>query len=323
MGSDERHFNVSLIVRDKVTRQCPQTTTFLKRKESRNGFEPRSYAYEPNALPLGQTGSLNNSARWWWCGALCPRMSGWHITAKTKASVDKSHLFQTHQATPTATTREHDGTALGPRTAAAAVAVRTKARSNPAFPPATRARPPTPSSGPLPAPRTAAVEARARKVDTAMDWELEAKPGDVARPSPANSCWSWRRSSTAKSTSRWPSALRSPTPCGCPRCRWRSGSRTAGPSGSGSRQGWCTRGQAWLPLPGRARCRTSPRSWFPYRSTSIASPSAASISRWRRRPAQCRTVYDRCQLFWIKLNLFPVIRTSDAMPLTKCFSIRL
>ena len=26
-------FNVLLIVRDKVTRQCPQTTTFLKRKE--------------------------------------------------------------------------------------------------------------------------------------------------------------------------------------------------------------------------------------------------------------------------------------------------
>ena len=28
MGSDESHFNVSLIVRDKVIRQCPQTTTF-------------------------------------------------------------------------------------------------------------------------------------------------------------------------------------------------------------------------------------------------------------------------------------------------------
>ena len=28
MGSDESHFNISLIVRDKVTRQCPQTTTF-------------------------------------------------------------------------------------------------------------------------------------------------------------------------------------------------------------------------------------------------------------------------------------------------------
>ena len=30
IGNDESHFNVSLIVRDKVTRQCPQTTTFLK-----------------------------------------------------------------------------------------------------------------------------------------------------------------------------------------------------------------------------------------------------------------------------------------------------
>ena len=43
MGSDESHFNVSLIVRYKVTRQCPQTTTRLKRKESRSGIEPRSF----------------------------------------------------------------------------------------------------------------------------------------------------------------------------------------------------------------------------------------------------------------------------------------
>ena len=28
MGNDESRFNVSLIVRDKVARQCPQTTTF-------------------------------------------------------------------------------------------------------------------------------------------------------------------------------------------------------------------------------------------------------------------------------------------------------
>ena len=28
MGSDERHFNVSLTVRDKVTGQCPQTTNY-------------------------------------------------------------------------------------------------------------------------------------------------------------------------------------------------------------------------------------------------------------------------------------------------------
>ena len=43
MGSDENHFNVSLIVRDKVTRQCPQTTTSLMRKESQSGIELRSF----------------------------------------------------------------------------------------------------------------------------------------------------------------------------------------------------------------------------------------------------------------------------------------
>ena len=31
MDSDESHFNVSFIVRDKVTRQSPQTTTFEKK----------------------------------------------------------------------------------------------------------------------------------------------------------------------------------------------------------------------------------------------------------------------------------------------------
>ena len=41
MGSDESHFNVSLIVRDKATRQC-RRPQLLKRKESRSGFEPRS-----------------------------------------------------------------------------------------------------------------------------------------------------------------------------------------------------------------------------------------------------------------------------------------
>ena len=44
MGSDEIHFNVSLTVRDKVTRQCPQTTTFEE-----NG-EPKRYRTE--VLPL-------------------------------------------------------------------------------------------------------------------------------------------------------------------------------------------------------------------------------------------------------------------------------
>ena len=31
-GSNESHFNVSLIVGDKVTRQCPQITTFFEEK---------------------------------------------------------------------------------------------------------------------------------------------------------------------------------------------------------------------------------------------------------------------------------------------------
>ena len=34
MGNDEGLFNVSLIVKDKVTRPCLLTTIFLKRKES-------------------------------------------------------------------------------------------------------------------------------------------------------------------------------------------------------------------------------------------------------------------------------------------------
>ena len=33
MGSDEGHFNVSLIVRVKVARQCPQTITFEEKGE--------------------------------------------------------------------------------------------------------------------------------------------------------------------------------------------------------------------------------------------------------------------------------------------------
>ena len=39
MGSDENHFNVSV----GSDGQCPQTTTFFKRKENRSGIEPRSF----------------------------------------------------------------------------------------------------------------------------------------------------------------------------------------------------------------------------------------------------------------------------------------
>ena len=43
MSNDESHFNVSLIVKDKVTRKCPQTTALLKRKESRSRIEPKTF----------------------------------------------------------------------------------------------------------------------------------------------------------------------------------------------------------------------------------------------------------------------------------------
>ena len=52
MGSDESHFNISSIVRDKATRQCQQTTAFEEKGEPKRG----PYAYQPNALPLDQTG---------------------------------------------------------------------------------------------------------------------------------------------------------------------------------------------------------------------------------------------------------------------------
>ena len=44
MGSNESHFNVSSVVRDKVTRPCPQTTTFEEKGA------PKRYRTE--VLPL-------------------------------------------------------------------------------------------------------------------------------------------------------------------------------------------------------------------------------------------------------------------------------
>ena len=53
MGSDEGHFNVSLIVKDKDTTLCPQTTTFLKRTESRSGIEPRPFCFRGSSTKNG------------------------------------------------------------------------------------------------------------------------------------------------------------------------------------------------------------------------------------------------------------------------------
>ena len=57
LGSDDSHFNVSLVVRDKVTRQCPQTTTFWRERKAEADSNRGPSAYQPNVLPLGQTGS--------------------------------------------------------------------------------------------------------------------------------------------------------------------------------------------------------------------------------------------------------------------------
>ena len=59
MSGDENHSNASLIVRDKVTRQCPQTTTYEEKGEpKRNRTEVPLLTSLSNALPLGQTGVL-------------------------------------------------------------------------------------------------------------------------------------------------------------------------------------------------------------------------------------------------------------------------
>ena len=53
--------NVSLIVRDKVTRPCPQTTTFEEKGEPKRYRTEVLPAYQRayTALPLGHTGSLD------------------------------------------------------------------------------------------------------------------------------------------------------------------------------------------------------------------------------------------------------------------------
>ena len=67
MGSDESHFNVSLNVRDKVTRQCSQTTTFEEKGEPKQirtevflltSLTPYRQAKQVHILPGGRRGDL-------------------------------------------------------------------------------------------------------------------------------------------------------------------------------------------------------------------------------------------------------------------------
>ena len=46
---------------EKVTRQCPQTTTFLMRKENRSGIEPRSFRLPAYRLTAAMPNRLTTS----------------------------------------------------------------------------------------------------------------------------------------------------------------------------------------------------------------------------------------------------------------------
>ena len=51
-------FTFLIIVRDKITRPCPQTTTFEEKGEPKQIRTEVPLLHQLNALPLGQTGSL-------------------------------------------------------------------------------------------------------------------------------------------------------------------------------------------------------------------------------------------------------------------------
>ena len=57
MGSDESHSNVSLIVWNKVKRLSTNHNLFFKKRRAEKVLNRGPSAYQPYALPLGQTGS--------------------------------------------------------------------------------------------------------------------------------------------------------------------------------------------------------------------------------------------------------------------------
>ena len=57
MGSDESHFNVSLIVRGQSHKTVSTNHNFWRERRAEAVSNRRPSAYQPTALPLGQTGS--------------------------------------------------------------------------------------------------------------------------------------------------------------------------------------------------------------------------------------------------------------------------
>ena len=71
MGSDKSHFNVSLIVREKVTNKTVSTNhNFWREMRTEVYLNWGPSAYQPNALPLGQTSSLLTVTRFCWTAFL-------------------------------------------------------------------------------------------------------------------------------------------------------------------------------------------------------------------------------------------------------------
>ena len=133
MGSDESHFNVSLIVRDKVTSQCPQTTTFEEKGEPKQIWtkvplltsltayrlaKPAHWNFVPQCLVKGWavyvTGQYHTSARisgwsthhapwrsWlhWWPACWADRPSVWRCCC----GGERLSLRWTSKATPSTT----------------------------------------------------------------------------------------------------------------------------------------------------------------------------------------------------------------------------
>ena len=60
MGSDKDHFNVSLSVREKVTETVAINHNFWRQRRAETARNQDPSAYQPNALPLGQTGQTGS-----------------------------------------------------------------------------------------------------------------------------------------------------------------------------------------------------------------------------------------------------------------------
>ena len=76
MGSDESHFNVSIIVRDKVTRQCPQTTIFEEKGDPKRirTDRPQSYGLFIEHAPKSAAGDFVGR----------PTLEGWNPVGESE-----------------------------------------------------------------------------------------------------------------------------------------------------------------------------------------------------------------------------------------------